>query len=70
MQIQDIKAMPIEQRLVLMEQIWDSLCHENQGIASPLWHQPILEERIHLIKTGQARFISIQALKNSRYENH
>ena len=70
MQIKDIKTMPIEQRLMLMEQIWDSLCHENQEINSPAWHQPILEERINLIKTGQARFISLQALKNSRYENH
>lgn len=60
---QEIKAMPIAQRMLLMEQIWDSLCHEEQEINSPSWHQQILAERMQLIKTGKAKFISITALK-------
>lgn len=62
----DIKSMPIENRLMLMEEIWDSLCHENEEISSPAWHQGILDERMQLIKSGKAKFLSIQELKNSR----
>jgi putative addiction module component (TIGR02574 family) len=69
MLVQEIKAMPIEQRMLLMEQIWDSLCHEQQEINSPSWHQQILEERMRLIKSGKAKFVSIADLKAAHYEN-
>lgn len=59
------KSLPIENRIMLMEELWDSLCHENEEIKSPTWHQEILEERMELIKSGQAKFISIQELKNN-----
>lgn len=62
----DIKSMPIEKRIMLMEEIWDSLCHENEEISSPAWHQAILDERMQLIKSGKTRFRSIQELKNSQ----
>ncbi len=61
----DIKSMPIEKRLMLMEEIWDSLCHENEEISSPAWHQEILDERMQLIKSGKAKFLSIQEIKNN-----
>lgn len=61
----NIKSMPIEKRIMLMEEIWDSLCHENEEISSPAWHQGILDERMQLIKSGKAKFLPIQELKNS-----
>ncbi len=69
MLVHEIKAMPVQQRMMLMEEIWDSLCHENQEISSPAWHEEILAQRMALIKTGKAKFISIQALKTGHYEN-
>ena len=64
MHITEIKSLPIEQRMLLMEQIWDTLCHENEDIKSPSWHEEIINDRMQLVNSGKAKFISIQELKD------
>lgn len=44
MSITEIKKMTVDERLTAMEQIWDSLCHEESSPKSPSWHQAILDE--------------------------
>ncbi len=61
----EIKEMPVNERIILMEKIWDSLCYEEKEIESPLWHKEILDERVNLINSGEANFISIQELKDA-----
>jgi Putative addiction module component. len=58
------KSLTIEQRMLLMEQIWDTLCHENEDIKSPSWHEEIINDRMQLVNSGKAKFISIQELKD------
>ncbi len=60
----EIKEMPVNERIILMEEIWDSLYHERKEIESPAWHKEVLDERITLINSGKANFISIQELRN------
>jgi hypothetical protein len=62
-QTDTLKSMSIENRMLLMEEIWDSLCHETDEMKSPSWHEDILNDRLELIKSGQAKFISLDALK-------
>jgi len=50
---------------MLMEEIWDSLCHEQEQIESPVWHQNILNDRLELLNSKQATLISLQELKNT-----
>ena len=61
----EIKEMPVNERIILMEEIWDTLCHEKKVIESPSWHKRILDERVNLINSGKANFISIQELKDA-----
>ena len=65
MLINEIKGMPVNERIILMEELWDSLCHEEKEIESPAWHKEILDERVNLINAGKASFISIQELKDA-----
>ena len=58
-----IKNMSTIERLKAMEELWDALCHEEQEIESPAWHEKILEERKKKIKNGEAEFISVEDLK-------
>ena len=58
-----LKEMSKKEKLVLMEQIWDSLLQEDDGIDSPQWHKEILEERMAKIKKGEAKFININELR-------
>ena len=64
-QANTLKSMSVENRMLLIEEIWDSLCHETDEIKSPSWHEDILNDRLELIKSGQAKFISLDALKNN-----
>lgn len=61
----EIKKMPVNERIILMEEIWDSLCHEGKEIESPAWHKEIIDERVNLINLEKADFISIQDLKDA-----
>ena len=58
-----IKEMPVNERIILMEEIWDTLSHEQKDVESPLWHKDILDERKSMINNGEAEYISIQDLK-------
>ena len=60
----EIKRMPVKDKLILMEEIWDSLRHEE--IESPSWHVDVLGERLSKINNGEAKFISIDELKTGR----
>ena len=66
MNIQDIKKLSKIDRLQVMEVIWDSLLSEDDDLASPDWHETILEERKAKIADGTAKFISLSELKSSR----
>jgi hypothetical protein len=64
MTIAEIKRMSTIERLQAMEELWDALCHEDQEIKSPEWHNEILEERRKKIESGEAKFISLHDLKS------
>lgn len=65
MGVTDIKNMNVQDRLLMMEALWNSFLNEEADIESPTWHQDILEKRISKIQDGKAEFISIKDLKDS-----
>ncbi len=49
-----IVAMSVEEKLKLMETLWDSLCIQSTGgVASPAWHGEVLEERLRRLASGE-----------------
>ena len=65
MTIAEIKTMSTIERLQVMEELWDSLSHEEKECESPDWHGSVLEERKKKIEKGEGEFISIEKLKSS-----
>jgi Putative addiction module component len=59
----EIKNMPTKEKIVLMEEIWDTLSYDEAKIDSPTWHKEILDERKKLIQNGKTKFVSISELK-------
>lgn len=50
----DIFAMPVAEKLKLMETLWDSLCAQSGGsMESPAWHGAVLEERLRRLASGE-----------------
>jgi putative addiction module component (TIGR02574 family) len=64
----EIKNMSVIERLQAMEELWNSLCHEEIEIESPEWHKDILEARRKKIVKGEAEFISLEDLKSGNYK--
>ncbi len=64
MTIAEISKMSVLERLEAMEALWDSLTREPVEISSPKWHEEILSDRKEKIESGDADFISLEALKS------
>ena len=48
-----IKALSIEEKLQVMEAIWEDLSVEKKRIQSPVWHREALQESEQRRKVGQ-----------------
>lgn len=61
----DIAAMPVSERLKLMEALWDSLGAQPDGdVASPAWHGLALEQAENELAEGKAHFVDWPHAKN------
>jgi putative addiction module component (TIGR02574 family) len=61
----DIQEMPINDQILLMEELWENLYTEYQNKTSPDWHKEILERRRKTIKENSQEYISIDSLRRS-----
>ena len=60
----EIKKMPVKDRIILMEKIWESLSYREEKIDSPEWHKKILAERKKMLHNRKTKFITIDELKS------
>jgi len=51
-----IETLSVEEKLRMMESLWDSLCTKSGSIDSPNWHGNILAEREEAIRNGSDTF--------------
>lgn len=63
MSIAEIKQMSVQDRLMAMEQIWDSLCNEESELDSPAWHGEVLSERKKLMDSPDAKYLTVEQLR-------
>jgi putative addiction module component (TIGR02574 family) len=64
MSIDEIKKLDVKDRIILMNDIWESLEAESSQIESPNWHKDILEKRIEKIKKNEVNYLSLEELKS------
>lgn len=51
----ELIALPLADRLLAMEALWDSLCREpGAPHATPNWHADVLRQRIAALDSGEA----------------
>lgn len=60
----DVKNMTPSQRVLTMEALWDSMCHEETELSSPGWHEEILAARREQIAAGETGFVTLEHLKD------
>lgn len=50
---QDISQLPANQKLMLIEEIWNSILHRQADFESPAWHGEIIKERLKNLAEGK-----------------
>ena len=65
MSLSDIQNMPLEERLYLMEQLWDSFKYEKETVNPPAWHKDVLSQRLEKYEKGEVELLSLEELKLS-----
>ena len=49
-----LSKLTLDQKLDLMEAIWDDLAKHEKSLESPHWHEEVLEERERALAAGKA----------------
>lgn len=58
-----VEKMSIEEKIQIMETIWDDLCKNADRISSPPWHEKVLNDRENRISNGEDVFDDWQSAK-------
>ena len=58
-----IKQLSREEKLRVMEAIWEDLSSEDQSIQSPAWHESILQETKQRVQSGQEQIFDWKEAK-------
>ena len=51
------------EKLRVIEDVWDDLCHSKAEIPSPAWHADVLRFREEQIRRGEATFLELNEAK-------
>lgn len=64
MSIDEIKKLNAKEKIILINDIWESLESENITVESPSWHKEVLDNRIEKMKNNKVKYVSLEELKN------
>jgi hypothetical protein len=59
----EIKQLSREEKLRVMEAIWEDLSYEEEQIESPDWHKEALQETERRLSSGQEKIVDWQDAK-------
>ena len=61
--LEQIHQLPLREKLLVMEAIWDDISGEEQNLEVPQWHKEVLDERERLLVEGKAQFVDWEDAK-------
>ncbi len=65
----NIKEMSTEEKMRVMELLWDDFCGRQPDFNSPDWHESVLNERDKSFKQGKDRLIDWEQAKKEIRES-
>jgi len=66
----EIKHLSREEKLRVMEAIWEDLSNEEEQIESPDWHKKALKETEHRLSSGQEKIVDWKDAKKELRNRH
>ena len=64
MSIDEIKMLDITERIMLVEEIWDSIAKEQDSLVLSVYEKKILDKRLASLKSDPTNLISWSDIKN------
>ncbi len=61
--IAELGALPLHEKLRMMEALWDGITPQESELEVPQWHKDLLNERERLVQEGEAKFIDWEVAK-------
>jgi hypothetical protein len=61
--LEEIHQLPLREKLLVMEAIWEDLSREEQNLEVPQWHKELLDERERLLAEGKAQYVDWEEAK-------
>ena len=58
-----LDKMSVEEKLELMEVLWNDLSRKPDDIPSPAWHKEVLDECLRRAESGEEKFIDWEVAK-------
>jgi hypothetical protein len=58
-----LKEMSLQEKLAMMESLWEDLAASTEPFESPAWHKEILDERRKRVASGEAKFTDWETAK-------
>ena len=66
--IEQIREMPLHEKLLTMEALLENLASSEESIEIPDWHKDVLDQRELLIAEGKAHFIDWEQAKKEIWQ--
>ena len=66
--IEHIREMPLHEKLLTMEALWENLASSEESVEIPDWHKDVLDQRELLIAEGKAHFIDWEQAKKEIWQ--
>ena len=66
--IEQIREMPLHEKLLTMEALWENLACSKESVEIPDWHKDVLDQRGLLIAEGKAHFIDWEQAKKEIWQ--
>jgi len=64
-----LDTLTIEEKIQVMETLWNDLCARAEGVASPAWHQSVLQQREDALQVKEEEFTDWEAAKQDCRRN-
>jgi putative addiction module component (TIGR02574 family) len=60
---EEVQKLAIEEKLQVMEWLWEDLARDEDAVPVPEWHRAVLDKRRQFVQEGKGKFVSWEQVK-------
>jgi putative addiction module component (TIGR02574 family) len=64
MNIAELKKLPLNEKLQIIEVLWEDLRNQEEAVPVPEWHKKMLDERLKAVEEGREEILEWDDIKH------